>query len=446
MDTNFYNITYKKNYGCNQMIITPSDTSIPLNDQLQSNFRVRMIKENTIDGLLPTHLHFTDGVPSFCYDINGLQSLKVILSSTPLNYDLLTKIFLGLYNALMSVEKYMLIFEHILPDTECIFLSADYSQVYFCYYPVYEQDFATSTGYIFDELLKSVDHSDEKCVYLAYTMNKECHTTDFDIHRLISCLSAIPERPLWVAEEDNSNLSVTSNLLKEDMCYNVTRPATPSFATAPLSLQETVKSTFNQDNKILYIKISILAVALVVSLITITGLFAYGLYGVKVFLVLFAIILIVAGYNGYMIYYLHAPSKVSSVIASKGESYGLPPIQTISQDSMTTTLLTPIDEDSIYKLVYTGADPRHDIDLKTFPFVIGKSEACDSYITDPTVSRIHAKIDMYPEGSGQMGLFIEDLNSTNGTTLNNTPLAPYSKAPLTTGDLISFGGITYLLR
>ena len=108
MDHNIFNISYAKNYGCNQMILTPTAQLMPTKEQLDNNFRIQMIHENNIPGLLNTHIYYADATPSFCYDINGLQSLKIVLESTPLTYVLLTKILVGMYNAFMELENYML--------------------------------------------------------------------------------------------------------------------------------------------------------------------------------------------------------------------------------------------------------------------------------------------------------------------------------------------------
>jgi pSer/pThr/pTyr-binding forkhead associated (FHA) protein len=52
------------------------------------------------------------------------------------------------------------------------------------------------------------------------------------------------------------------------------------------------------------------------------------------------------------------------------------------------------------------------------------------------VSRLHAKIQ-----SVQEGLVLIDLNSTNGTLLNNHLLPPQEPYPLNSGDEIRFGDL-----
>ena len=437
MEQNLIDVKYEKNYGRNQMIISPISPDNIYIDELRRNFRVQMIQENNIDGLLNTDVRFINDIPHFYYDISGLQSLKVILESTLLSYELLSKIFIGLYNALISTEKYMLLYEHILPYMEYIFMSSDFSKVYFCYYPLQQQDFCVSTQHIFDELLKAVNHNDEKAVYLAYTIHKESLNEDFNLQRLLSCLSTVPSTSLQESPTTNYEPPVKPLIAEPTNEINTIFPASDN------TLHTSIKSTFKKDTSTFIMKMSVLGVIIFIALISITAMFILNFYDFKFFVILLFIIIAIAIYNGYMIFNLNAPSKLSSMIASQNNfqsGHVVPP------DESSTVLLTPLSSDCIYRLIYTGADSRQDIELKTFPFVIGKGNTCDGLLSDPTISRMHAKIEQHQNPSGLNELVIEDLNSTNGTFLNNASLAPYNKTPLSPGDLISFGGITYMLR
>ena len=188
---------------------------------------------------------------------------------------------------------------------------------------------------------------------------------------------------------------------------------------------------------------SLLCILVIISLIAITTMYILNLYDLRFFIILIFLVIAIGGYNGYMIYNLNAPSKLSSMIASHNQ---ITPEPLIKKDESCTVLLTPTSSDSLYRLIYTGADSRPDIELKHFPFIFGKNDTCDATLSDPTISRIHAKIDQHSSGLGLPQLIIEDLNSTNGTFINNTPVAPYNKTTISPGDIISFGSITYMLR
>jgi pSer/pThr/pTyr-binding forkhead associated (FHA) protein len=80
----------------------------------------------------------------------------------------------------------------------------------------------------------------------------------------------------------------------------------------------------------------------------------------------------------------------------------------------------------------TGATPGEIFPLDQEETIVGRDLANDIAISDPEVSRRHARFVM-KEGI----VFVEDLGSTNGTFLNGTRLA--SPQPLRQGDTITFG-------
>lgn len=76
------------------------------------------------------------------------------------------------------------------------------------------------------------------------------------------------------------------------------------------------------------------------------------------------------------------------------------------------------------------------------PFVVGKrKEETDCSINDSTVSRIHARI---IEEGGK--IYLEDLNSTNGTYKNGLLMQPYEKRLLEEGDEIRLGKAELIFR
>ncbi|HVN15700.1 MAG TPA: FHA domain-containing protein [Anaerolineales bacterium] len=64
--------------------------------------------------------------------------------------------------------------------------------------------------------------------------------------------------------------------------------------------------------------------------------------------------------------------------------------------------------------------------------ILGRDPICDIYISDETVSARHARLTFH---HGQW--WVEDLNSTNGTRLNQEPVS--QPTVLTTGDEIGLG-------
>lgn len=79
--------------------------------------------------------------------------------------------------------------------------------------------------------------------------------------------------------------------------------------------------------------------------------------------------------------------------------------------------------------------------VKEFPFFIGKlKKNVDYCLENDMVSRYHAKIT-----KEQDQYFITDLNSMNGTFVNQEPVLTYDKKEIKPGDTITFANISYVL-
>ena len=70
--------------------------------------------------------------------------------------------------------------------------------------------------------------------------------------------------------------------------------------------------------------------------------------------------------------------------------------------------------------------------------VIGRGRSADVIIAEPTISRAHAAI-----GYDGEGFFVEDLGSTNGTSVNGKR---EPRAPLSSGDEIRLGKLVLSVK
>jgi len=72
------------------------------------------------------------------------------------------------------------------------------------------------------------------------------------------------------------------------------------------------------------------------------------------------------------------------------------------------------------------------------PLVLGRTEQCDVYLDDPSVSSMHARVSL-EDGR----LRIDDLGSTNGTRVNYLPLT--EPGLLQDGDTLEFGNLSFVV-
>lgn len=93
----------------------------------------------------------------------------------------------------------------------------------------------------------------------------------------------------------------------------------------------------------------------------------------------------------------------------------------------------PSPDGTVSVMVYRSGQLLEQAEARSFPFVIGRSNANDLVIIDKEVSRRHALIDCIG------GIYVvEDLNSKNGILVNQKRRA---RALLRSGDIISFGQV-----
>ncbi len=93
-----------------------------------------------------------------------------------------------------------------------------------------------------------------------------------------------------------------------------------------------------------------------------------------------------------------------------------------------------------YLEVVQGAESGKKAVLGGTPVLIGRDPArCTLFLSDPEVSRLHARVSSSPEGS----FLLEDLGSTHGTFLNGSPVS--GSMQLSPQDTIGVGGSLLVL-
>lgn len=78
--------------------------------------------------------------------------------------------------------------------------------------------------------------------------------------------------------------------------------------------------------------------------------------------------------------------------------------------------------------------------LSAEKYTVGRAEDCDICIADPTVSGHHCTLVKLDDDA----FAIEDLESTNGSKVNDTRLEPGSSIKLKNGDIIQIGSVEIL--
>ena len=89
-------------------------------------------------------------------------------------------------------------------------------------------------------------------------------------------------------------------------------------------------------------------------------------------------------------------------------------------------------------LIYEGMGDYPDFEIGQESCILGKNPKVKLYLNRETVSQFHAKFDYFDKS-----YYIEDMNSTNGTFVNDEMLNYKEKRVLTAGDVLRFADVKY---
>lgn len=437
------NISFRKTMGRNLMCLEPLENSENI---FIEDFRTKMILNNSIKGILKTHIQYTNSKPSFCYDISGLQSLSIILESKPLDYNLLSHLIYNIYDTLLSCEKYMLDVDKLQLVPEQLFLNSDYSNISLCYLPLKNEDFTTSMKSLFEYLLKHIDHKDEKCVYVTYSIHNHCLKDILTPNILLSFLSSDTiEQTNKISMEStitNPKINHISTTNSDDYA-TFTRPLIASqpdnyLSNEPINLSNTRKLPPETIGKICF-----LATCLIVGLVVTSCFYLFDFIDLTIFIILLIILFVTCAITGYNIF-IKIEGPINALLSKDNTKLDIPSFYL--EDTGDTVLLSTVENNNSHMLIYTGSDMNSQVDLTHYPFTIGKSNDCDLVLSNPIISRLHSRISCNLNDKNITSYFLEDLNSTNGTYINGTLISPYKKYNLSSGDNVTFGHLTYIFR
>ncbi|HSO11391.1 MAG TPA: FHA domain-containing protein, partial [Anaerolineales bacterium] len=109
-------------------------------------------------------------------------------------------------------------------------------------------------------------------------------------------------------------------------------------------------------------------------------------------------------------------------------------VDSSAKTMMASTPVIPLAKLTVVQAAGT-VTPTGIVTLQSFPFIIGRTEG-GLIIGEQNVSRKHAQITF---DAARNAFYLTDLNSSNGTRLNNQRLTPEQPTQLTSGTMIGIG-------
>lgn len=370
----------------------------------EKRYQYCIVTRGGIKGLLPCNLRYINGQAYLYYDISSTQSVAQLCSGKKIGRQWMKDFLWGMRRVRQQMERFLLDDTNILWHPQQIFQDLEKNEFYFLYVPYFEGD--SGFAELMDYLVEHIDHEDDgliECVYKMhdqYRILGEIYLKD-QIYEDGKRLDVDPKEPVVHTERPEMKLLQEKEVIE----------------TPVVHIQEAKENNENRENK--------------------KGIL-YFLEGRRKKL---------RDERDYL--QLQTGKAMMGHAFCEETIYTKIPRMETSQEVMEeeeqlgrTMYMENVKEstEEVEALYSEKGQLLTRIDSQTM--ILGKKkEEADYVIEDASVSRMHARITRDKEG-----IYLEDLNSTNGTFKNGLRLQPYEKRRLDKEDEIKLGKTILFFR
>ena len=390
-----------------------------------NEFDERLILKKKLPGLIPVERCFMDGRGEYWYQITGKQSLDTYCRLQDVSVAFIEQVILSVCSEIEILEWNLLDINCLQLEPELVYISNQTQEVLFCVYPENTQDISLGFQQLMEYLLTRIDHKDEEMVRLGYGIYEKTLREGYNI---------LDIREFIVQRRNERNPQIQDNS-EMDGLEKATEGKRRSDKVAKQDRIRNVDRTGKQEEKGVLKKQVEEACP-----VSETGVRDWR--------------------NGL--------GKTQEIWAAMQETWGhirelfktpLIPERTKKKELSQADFFYDTEEEEELEpvieihptvcigqgnlreeglLLYEGRDTYPDYHIQKEVCTVGKDQASDLLLQKETVSRHHAKIRKMEDG-----YYIEDLNSTNGTYLNDELLSYKEPRLLHSSDLICFADVKY---
>lgn len=352
----------------------------------KATYELNMICNNKIKGLLDCRRYLFNGQTELHYNITSKQPLSRVYLKKELTAEDVRKILLSIRLLMDELKKYLLSFECILFDAEYCYCNPETKQSEWIFYPQRKSE--SSMGKLAEFLIDRVDHGERTAVDMVYHFYKLVRNdmlTKAELDKLI--------------EEYKSDKTYEPlKCEKHDFGYEQDMQLAVQYKEADCG-NDTLKSNtvWEKVKELIHTKVRIFSKE------------KTNKWG----------------------------KRIETVNSLNWETYGLEEYENYKGETVVMGVQSIKATRRLRSLSKSDAEY---ISLQKLPCILGKMEECsDIVLRDQSISRMHARIF---EENGE--LYLQDLNSTNGSYINNLELESNEIVKLKIGDEITFGNLRYI--
>lgn len=408
-------VRYKKDMNHNYLI---------LGYEREVGYEINMVINNKLNGLLKGNLHTFNGCTELYYDISSKQPLNRIYLKRELSFADVKGILRSLQLLLEELRRYLLNADCVVFDAEYCYCNPNNRKPEWIYYP--EDKKGHGIRNLAEFLIERVNHAEHKAVDMAYRFYKMVKDDILTAKDLLELLEEYEE------DEKVTTNVIENNIYEDDYVFE-TEEKEILQGRVPIpehKIKQNQNTWLNIKN-------------------TIRKIFNWGFEEKN-------------GGPGRKNVKLETEAyrkreekrkkgvefdrKESSLNCKEWmkretpiewETYGLEREDMYTGETRVMGVQNSTSTRRLRNLSKVGGS---DISLQKLPCILGKMEDCsDIVLRDPSISRMHARIF---EEDGE--LYLQDLNSTNGSYINNLELEGNETVKLKMGDEVIFGNLRYI--
>ena len=376
------NISYGHDTNNNFMIIKQPFEAL--------SYKFKIIEKNEISGLLKMKYTVLDEEIVLKYNISSKTAIKDLYSKEKIKFNQLRTLIQGIIALWDLIPNYLLDADNIILTDDMIFIDLNTNKVYLCYSPGYKKDFYMAFRDLIQGMLLAVDYNDLMAVEVIYKVNEWCSIEHNEIDRLKKIVEEeyLPAKTQGIIKKESQkeNFDTGQNCFE----YNNSIPGKINPFVRIFEILREKVSRFKSD--------------------VLNGMEPYKDCSFN---------------NEY--------SEETENITNETVSFG------DNSDNETILVSAALLRHKRNLISMCGID---NIIIENYPFLIGKlKKNVDGVIRHNSISRVQAKIQLIDNK-----YFLEDLNSKNGTYVNEERIEPYEIVEIKIGDKIGFAEIDFFFR
>ena len=467
---------YYRDYGHNYMILQCSQ------QETTRSYQYKILTSGKIGEILKCSVRYINGSTYYYYDISSRTTLDSLYRDKKMSFTQVKDVLCQIHGIYERLSGYFMDEAGLVLLPEHIYYDLTNKKYIGLYYPDYQTTEPSTYMPLMNFLLEHIDTEDRDLAEKMYLICEMAEENRFFIEDALEILENDAE-PVREMAQESLRETLQEPIRKDDWGNSADRMETFNVANVFSEPEEHEK--VSPKRNLFYPVFAVLSILGIAGAIAVCNIYELAqreeivLYGVMAAMGVCLLLCLVGFFSGgkrnvssernfdrqageeHSSADIDAPALDHVINREMNlEMAGYMPVPDKSEDNIGKSFRTAESNPALgnddygntvffdgnavkeYKLYAMDKKNKNHIELRQFPFTIGKMAGCVDYVlSDDSISRIHARFDKQGEK-----IILTDMNSTNGTYKNGLRMQPQETVEIEPGDEVRFGNLNYCYR